>query len=125
LDAIGELPIDLQAKLLRALQEKEIERIGGKSPVKIDVRIIAATNRDLLKEITAGNFRSDLYYRLNVFPITLLPLRDRIEDIPELATHFLRKYTRNIDKSISGISNKVLTQLKFTNGREICASWSI
>ena len=112
LDEIGEMPIDLQVKLLRVLQEKEIERIGGKTPIKIDVRIIAATNRELLKEIAAGNFRSDLYYRLNVFPIILPPLRDRVEDIPVLAKHFLSKYTRNIGKNITGIANKVMIELK-------------
>jgi len=92
LDEIGELPPDLQVKLLRALQEKEIERIGGNSAIKVDVRIIAATNRNLLEEVQAGNFRNDLYYRLNVFPISLPPLRDRREDIPALAEYFLLKH---------------------------------
>lgn len=111
LDEIGEMPIDLQVKLLRALQEKEIERVGGKSPIKIDVRVIAATNRQLVNEIAAGRFRSDLYYRLNVFPITLPSLRDRTEDIPVLVAHFLKKHTRNIGKKVNNISNTVLAQM--------------
>ncbi|SDD98443.1 Transcriptional regulator containing GAF, AAA-type ATPase, and DNA-binding Fis domains [Mucilaginibacter pineti] len=112
LDEIGEMPLDLQVKLLRAIQEKEIGRIGGKMPIKVDIRIIAATNRDLPKEIVAGNFRSDLYYRLNVFPITLPPLRNRTGDIPDLALHFLSKYARNIGKKVHSISNRVLAEMK-------------
>ena len=83
------MPIDLQVKLLRVLQEKEIEPVGGMAPVKIDVRINAATNRKLEKEVEEGRFRLDLYYRLNVFPIQLPPLRERTEDIPALANHFI------------------------------------
>lgn len=108
LDEIGEMPIDLQVKLLRVLQEKEIEPIGGRSPVKIDVRIIAATNRNLEKEVGEGRFRLDLYYRLNVFPIQLPPLRDRAEDIPALAYHFVNIYNRKAGKKITGLSDKVL-----------------
>ena len=111
LDEIGELPLELQVKLLRAIQEKEIERVGGKTTIKVDVRIIAATNRNLLKEVEAGQFRSDLYYRLNVFPITLPPLRNRKEDIPVLASHFIAKYSRNTGKKITNISHKVLEDL--------------
>jgi formate hydrogenlyase transcriptional activator len=112
LDEIGELPIDLQSKLLRALQEKEIERVGGKSVIKIDVRIIAATNRDLLKEVSEGKFRSDLYYRLNVFPITIPPLRSRKEDIPLLVSHFIAKFSKNAGKNISSISNKAIKEMQ-------------
>ncbi len=92
LDEVGELPFEIQSKLLRAIQEKEIERVGGRSVIKTDIRIISATNRDLLKEISEGRFRLDLYYRLNVFPIMLPPLRERKEDIITLANHFLKKY---------------------------------
>jgi DNA-binding NtrC family response regulator len=92
LDEIGELPLELQVKFLRVLQEREIEPIGGK-PKKVNVRIVAATNKDLEEEVAAGRFRIDLYYRLNVFPLTLPPLRERKEDIPPLANYFLKKYT--------------------------------
>ena len=111
LDEIGEMPIDLQVKLLRVLQEKEIEPIGGRSPVKIDVRIIAATNRNLEKEVGEGRFRLDLYYRLNVFPIQLPPLRDRAEDIPALAYHFINIYNRKAGKKITGLSDRVLNNI--------------
>ena len=112
LDEIGELPLELQAKLLRTLQEKEIERIGGRSVIKVNVRIIAATNKNLETEIAAGRFRSDLYYRLNVFPITLPSLRERKGDIPELASFFINQYSTNIGRKITGISAKVMEQLK-------------
>jgi formate hydrogenlyase transcriptional activator len=111
LDEIGEMPLDLQVKLLRALQEREIERVGGKGPIKVNVRIIAATNKNLEKEVAAGNFRSDLYYRLNVFPITLPSLRHRAEDIPVLATHFIERYARSCGKKINSISQKARQEL--------------
>jgi transcriptional regulator with GAF, ATPase, and Fis domain len=111
LDEIGEMPLELQVKLLRALQEKEIERVGGKTPIKVNVRIIAATNRDLQQEIAEGRFRSDLYYRLNVFPIKLPPLRERREDLPMLSTHFLRRHARNSGKNISGFSAKAMKEM--------------
>ncbi|MCF2443485.1 sigma 54-interacting transcriptional regulator [Dyadobacter sp. CY345] len=111
LDEIGEMPLDLQVRLLRALQEKEIERVGGSTTIRVDVRVIAATNRDLQKEVSEGRFRHDLFYRLNVFPITLPPLRKHKEDIPSLAVHFLHKYARNNGKKISNISNKVMKEL--------------
>ncbi|MGY0034643.1 sigma 54-interacting transcriptional regulator [Pedobacter sp. NJ-S-72] len=94
LDEIGELPLDIQVKLLRAIQEKEIERIGGKCVIKTNVRIIAATNRNLAKEVENGKFRSDLFYRLNVFPITIPPLRERKEDIVEMSIHFMNKFAK-------------------------------
>ena len=106
LDEIGEMPIELQVKLLRVLQEKEIERIGSKAPLKVDVRIIAATNRNLEKEVAEGRFRLDLYYRLNVFPITLPALRDRMEDLPLLASHFINYFSRKAGKKITGLSDK-------------------
>ena len=111
LDEIGEMPLDLQVKLLRALQEKEIERVGGNTTIKVDVRVIAATNRDLQREVAEGRFRQDLFYRLNVIPITLPPLRKHKEDIPSLALHFLNKYAKNNGKKISHLSSKVMKQL--------------
>jgi len=111
LDEIGELPLELQVKLLRVLQEKEIESVGGRSAVKINVRIIAATNRNLEREVAEGRFRLDLYYRLNVFPILLPPLRERREDIPVLIDHFIQLYNRKTGNKISGVSDKVLKKL--------------
>ena len=107
LDEIGEIPLELQVKLLRVLQEKEIERLGSRSTTKIDVRIIAATNRNLEKEVAEGRFRLDLYYRLNVFPILLPPLRDRKEDIPLLTAHFINHYNRKAGRKVTGVSQKV------------------
>ncbi len=111
LDEIGELPLELQAKLLRVLQEKEIERIGGKTTIPLDVRIIAATNRNLESEVAEGRFRSDLYYRLDVFPITLPPLRDRPEDIPLLANHFAQKFCKKMGKPFMGIRETAMMEL--------------
>jgi DNA-binding NtrC family response regulator len=112
LDEIGELPLESQSKLLRVLQEKEIERIGGRVTIKTDVRIIAATNRNLDKEVAEGRFRLDLFYRINVFPILMPPLRDRKEDIADLATHFLNIYARKTGKVVRGISPQVLENMK-------------
>ncbi len=111
LDEIGEMPLETQVKLLRVLQEKEIERIGGRDTIKIDVRIIAATNRNLENEIAGGRFRMDLYYRLNVFPITLPPLKERKEDIPLLAVHFLRRYAQSTGKQVEDISEDAMAKL--------------
>lgn len=112
LDEIGEMPLELQVKLLRVIQERELERIGGKSTIKVDVRIIAATNRNLEDEVNAGRFRADLYYRLNVFPISLPPLRKRIEDIAPLANFFLTRHSKNTGIKVTSISNKVMQELK-------------
>lgn len=111
LDEIGELPLDLQVKLLCVLQEKEIVRVGGNQTIKTDVRIVAATNRNLEKEVAEGRFRLDLYYRLNVFPMLLPPLRERKDDIPQLADHFLRKLSRQMGKNIGSISGNVIDAL--------------
>jgi formate hydrogenlyase transcriptional activator len=111
LDEIGELPLEAQSKLLRILQERELERVGGKQTIKVDVRLIAATNRNLEESVRAGRFRDDLFYRLNVFPINLPPLRDRQEDIEPLANFFVAKYTRNTGRKIKRIAPKALQQL--------------
>jgi len=112
LDEIGEMPLEAQVKLLRILQERELERLGGQQTIKVDVRLIAATNRNLEQEVKAGRFREDLFYRLNVFPIHLPPLRDRPEDIESLANFFVDKYSRNTGKKIKKIAPKVLQQLR-------------
>ena len=108
LDEIGDLKYELQAKLLRAVQEEEIERVGGTHPIKTDLRLIAATNVDLEKAVKDGRFREDLYYRLNVIPIRMPALRDRLEDLPELARFFLRKYSIKFRKNVQGIADSTL-----------------
>lgn len=112
LDEIGELPLDSQVKLLRVLQEKEIERLGGDDTIKVDVRIVAATNRNLEKEVAEGRFRLDLYYRLNVFPVVLPALRNRKEDVELLAQHFIGKYAQQLRRGRITISDFALEQLK-------------
>jgi DNA-binding NtrC family response regulator len=111
LDEVGELPLPAQVKLLRALQQNEIEPVGGKKPVKVDVRIISATNRDLIADVKAGRFREDLFYRLHVFPITVPPLRSRREDIPELARHFLARFAAEEGKRVAAIDAEALALL--------------
>ena len=111
LDEIGDLPLPVQSKLLRVFQEREIRRVGGKETIKIDVRIIAATNRDLEKEVAAGKFREDIYYRLKVVTIALPPLRERSEDIPELADFFMKRYNREFGKRIRSIDPAVMKAL--------------
>src|SRR6185295_13318276 len=101
LDEIGDLPLELQGKLLRVLQEGEFERLGSGKTIKVNVRVIAATNRDLPVEIQKGMFREDLWYRLNVFPITVPPLRDRKDDIPLLVEAFVRKFSKELSKTIN------------------------
>jgi DNA-binding NtrC family response regulator len=103
LDEIATIPIEMQVKLLRALQESEFERVGGVKTIQVDVRLVAATNSDLKKEIAAGTFRDDLYYRLNVVPIRLPPLRERSQDIPLLNSHFIEKFNARLKKLVSGI----------------------
>ena len=108
LDEIGDLKYELQAKLLRAIQEEEIERVGGTHPIKTDLRLVAATNVDLEKAVKDGRFREDLFYRLNVIPIRMPALRDRLEDLPELARFFLRKYSIKFRKNVQGIADSTI-----------------
>src|SRR3954451_20671789 len=112
LDEIGDLRLDLQGKLLRAIQEGEIERVGGTKPIKTEFRLIAATNVDLEKAVKEGKFREDLYYRINVIPIRMPPLRDRIEDLPELARLFLERYRGKFRKPVKGLSDSALKILQ-------------
>lgn len=112
LDEIGEMPLELQSKLLRVIQDGEFERLGSPRTIKTDVRIIAATNRNLKDEIRNGKFREDLYYRLNVFPVTMPPLRQRKEDIPLLVNHFVAKFNKKIGKKIEAISTQTLNLLQ-------------
>jgi formate hydrogenlyase transcriptional activator len=111
LDEVGDIPLDLQPKLLRALQEKSFERLGGTKTIPIDVRLLAATNRNLTQMMEDKLFRSDLYYRLKVFPITIPPLRDRAEDIPALALHFMKKYAAKMGRLVSKIPSETMRAL--------------
>jgi transcriptional regulator with GAF, ATPase, and Fis domain len=111
LDEVGDIPLDLQPKLLRALQEKEFERLGGIRTIPIDVRLLAATNRNLTRMMGDKLFRSDLYYRLKVFPVTVPPLRDHPEDIPLLARHFVQKYSRQMKRNIETIPPETMRAL--------------
>jgi transcriptional regulator with GAF, ATPase, and Fis domain len=111
LDEVGEIPLELQAKLLRVLQEQEFERLGSSRTIHVDVRLIAATNRNLMQRVDEGKFRADLFYRLNVFPITVPPLRQRIEDIPPLTLYFMRQYAREYNKNITDVADKCIDAL--------------
>ncbi len=111
LDEVGDIPLEIQPKLLRALQEREFERLGSTRTKKVDIRLVAATNRDLEKMIESREFRSDLYYRLNVFPIRIPPLRERPEDIPLLVRYFAQKYGRRMEKQIESVPTAAMKKL--------------
>src|SRR5712675_578752 len=112
LDEIGDLRLELQAKLLRAIQEGEIERVGGSKPVKTEFRLITATNIDLEKAVKEGRFREDLFYRINVIPIRMPPLRERAEDVPQLVDFFMKRYTARFRKNVQGITDSTMAMLK-------------
>ena len=115
LDEVGDLPMEVQIKLLRTLQERELERVGGNETIKVDVRVVSATNRNLEKMIEANEFREDLYYRLNVFPINLPPLRDRLDDLPVLTNHFISKFARQMGVAPAGASADAMAKLREYN----------
>ena len=112
LDEIGEIPVEMQVKLLRAIQESEFERVGGLKTIKVDVRLVTATNRDLEQETQRGNFREDLYYRLNVVPLQIPPLRKRTGDIPLLVTHIIKRFNERLKKAVTGVSDEALAALE-------------
>jgi len=112
LDEVGELPLDAQVKLLRALQDGEIDPVGAKQPVKVDFRLISATNQDMIKLVNGGKFREDLYYRLNVFPVWVPPLRERMEDVPELIEHFVGRFASEEGKKIDAVSPEALDMIQ-------------
>jgi formate hydrogenlyase transcriptional activator len=115
LDEVGDLPLELQPKLLRVLQEQEFERLGSTRTVRVNVRVVAATNFDLMQMVRERRFRADLFYRLNVFPITVPPLRERSGDIPELVWHFVRKFSARMNREIEAIPDSVMEMLRLHN----------
>ena len=112
LDEVGELPLDAQVKLLRAIQEGEVDPVGAKRPVKVDFRLISATNQDMIKLVHEGRFREDLYYRLNVFPVWVPPLRERLDDVPELVQHFIARFATEEGKRVDGVAKDALDMLQ-------------
>ena len=123
LDEVAEMSPAMQVKLLRALQDKKIRRVGGTEETSFDARVIAATNRDIAKEIEAARFREDLYYRLAVIPISIPPLRDRRADILPLVRHFLQKYNRKLERTIKGITEEALHCSNSIVGRAMFGNW--
>jgi two-component system, NtrC family, nitrogen regulation response regulator GlnG len=123
LDEIGDMPLDLQAKILRVLQEQEITRIGGSQNLSVDVRVVAATNQELQERVRNREFREDLYYRLNVVPINLAPLRERREDIPSLVEYFLERACAELEIPIKQCAPEAMELLAATPGRATCVSW--
>lgn len=122
LDEISELPLAAQVKLLRALQQSEVEAVGGRKPVKVDVRIVSATNRNLLNQVKAGHFREDLFYRLHVLPLTVPPLRARREDIPHLLRHFMARFCAEENRPITGINGEAMALLGNSHGQATSVS---
>src|SRR5213075_1723016 len=112
LDEIGDLPLSLQAKILRALEEKQFERVGGTQSLRVDVRVVAATNRDLRRAVAEKQFREDLFFRLSVFPITIPPLRERTDDIPRLARYFVDRFCRDLNKKPMALAPSAVEQLQ-------------
>lgn len=112
LDEVSELPLDAQVKLLRAVQEGEVDPVGGKKSVKVDIRLISATNRNMMEQVRQGGFREDLYYRLNVFPITVPPVRERLEDVPLLVNHFITQFAAEEGKRINGVDPQAMAMLQ-------------
>ena len=123
LDEIGELPLELQAKLLRVIQDGEFERLGSSHTIKVDIRIIAATNRNLEEEVRKGRFREDLWYRLNIFPITMPPLRDRLDDIPLLVDFYVKKIAKRLGKTIEIIPGASWMPCRIITGPEMSGNW--
>jgi transcriptional regulator with GAF, ATPase, and Fis domain len=121
---VGELPMEAQAKLLRVLQEQQFEPVGSNRTVKVDVRVIAATNRDLEGAVREGRFRADLFYRLNVVPLHVPPLRERRQDIPQLAMYFLGRYAKAFGRPVTSVSPASMDRSSRTPGREMSASSS-